>query len=73
MKQVGSRREPPIALQASGAGLRDGARFSETVARLAGIGFVPKGVYRFKSHEAANRHDLECLARAMARLAAQRA
>ena len=73
MKQVGSRREPPLSIEGAGSLLEEGARFSEAVSRLSGVGYVPKGVYRFASHEAANRHDLECIARAMARLAAGRA
>jgi hypothetical protein len=73
MKQVGIRRERPIAMQASGTALADGARFCETMARLAGIGLMRQGVYRFKSHQAANALDDDCLARAMGRLAARRA
>ena len=60
-------------MRASGALLSNGARFSEAVSRIARTAFIPKGVYRFKSHEAANRYDQDCLARAMGRLAAERA
>lgn len=73
MRQVGSRREPAVSIEASGALLAEGARFSETVSRLAVTAYIPKGVYRFESHEAANQHDRECLARAMASRAAKRA
>ena len=73
MRQVGLRREPALSPEASGSLLAEGARFSETVSRLARIAYIPKGVYRFESHEAANRHERECLARAMARSAAKRA
>jgi len=73
MKRVGRRLEPPpIAAKPSGALLAEGARFSESMARLAPVGIMPKGVYRYKSHEEANRHAQECLARAMARLAWER-
>ena len=73
MRQVGSRRERPLSIEGAGSLLAEGARFSESVWQLSGAGYVPKGVYRFASHEAANRHELECIARAMARLAARRA
>jgi hypothetical protein len=58
---------------ASGTLLAEGARFSESVWQLAPIAFIAKGVYRFKSHESANRFDQDCLAAAMASLAARRA
>ncbi len=72
MKTVGSRRETALALRPSGALLAEGARFSESVAAWSTSTFIPKGVYRYKSHEEANRHALECLARGMARLAGSR-
>ena len=72
MKTVGKRRERPLAIVATGALLAEGSRLSESVAALAQSTFVPKGVYRYKSHEDANRHHLDCLAHGMGRLAAQR-
>ena len=72
MKQVGSRREPQMTTQASGVSLKQGARFSEAMSQLSRSTFVPKGVYRFGSHEEADRHRQDCLARGMGRLAAGR-
>ena len=72
MRQVGSRREPAIAEQASGLLLIEGARFNEAIARLARMSFVPKGVYRFKTHDAANCHVAECLVRGMGMRALKR-
>jgi len=72
MKRVGSKRERPLAINASGDLLAEGARFSETISRLSKSTFVPKGVYRFRSHEAANRHAEDCLVEGMGRLAAAR-
>ena len=69
MKQVGSRSEPRIALTASGSLLSEGARFNEAVSRLSLSTFVPKGIYRFRSHEAANQHADDCLIRGMAFMA----
>src|SRR3954467_4616243 len=63
MRTVGIRREPQITGHASGDALITGARFSESLSRLAPSTFIPKGVYRFKSHEAANKHQQDCLAR----------
>jgi hypothetical protein len=73
MRQVGSRREKGLALNANGELLIEGARFSEAVSGLSQSTFVPKGIYRFRSHEAANRHAEDCLVRGMGRLAAARA
>ena len=63
MKTIGSRRQPEMAA---------GARFSESIAHLAKSTFIPKGIDRFKSHEAANKHQQDCLARGMGLLAAAR-
>jgi hypothetical protein len=72
MRKVGNRLEPVVVEQASGSLLVQAARFSETLSRLAPCGFMPKGVYRYASHEEANRHQEECLVRGMGLLAAQR-
>ena len=73
MRQVGSRHERPLARNASGQLLIEGARFSEAVSHLAQTTFIPKGVYRFHSQEDANRQQERCLILGMARRAAQRA
>jgi hypothetical protein len=72
MRQVGTRREPEVVRQASGRLLAEGALFNEAVSRLAPTTFVPKGVYRFRTHDEANRHRLDCLVRGMGRLALER-
>ena len=72
MRRVGSRCEPVVAEQASGVLLAEGARFNEAISRLAPTTFVPKGVYRYKTHEDANRHEMDCLVRGMGLLAAKR-
>ena len=72
MKHIGQRREPTLSPSASGKLLAEGALFNESIARIAPSTFMPKGVYRFKSHEEANRHAQDCLAQGMARLAAGR-
>ena len=71
MKQVGSRRFPDINLQASGLLLKQGALFNEALTHLAPSTFVPKGVYRYSSHLAANQHALECLSLGMGKKAAE--
>lgn len=72
MKTVGNRHESGMAALATGALLAEGARFSESVSHLAKTTFVPKGVYRYKYHEAANQHAQDCLVQGMAQLAAER-
>ena len=72
MRQVGSRLEPELVERASDLLLAEGARFNEAVSRLAPTTFIPKGVYRFRSHDDANRHQLDCLVRGMGQLAMSR-
>lgn len=63
---------PTMKARLGGQLLAAGARFNEAVARLSPSTFVPKGVYRFKSHEEANRQEADWLAQGMALLAAER-
>jgi hypothetical protein len=74
MKTVGWRKARPISMIASGALLLEGARFNDEMHRLptGGVTFIPKGVYRFKTHEDAWRHQLDCLAGGMAKIAWER-
>ncbi len=72
MRQVGSKRVRNLAMNASGVSLAEGARFNEAIAKLSQSTFVPKGIYRFRSHDAANRHAEDCLVLGMGRLAATR-
>ena len=72
MKIIGKRRESTMTARAAGALLAEGARFSESISYLAKTTFIPKGVYRFKSHEAANQHEQDCLVRGMGQLATER-
>ena len=75
MRTIGQRKERPVGLLASGVLLAEGARFNDELRRLptGDTTFIPKGVYRFKTHEEANQHQLDCLARGMAGLASERA
>ncbi len=72
MITVGHRRERPIAMQADGTLLVEGARFSEAIAHLAKSTFISKGVYRFRSHKDANKQQEDCLAQGLGKLAAER-
>lgn len=63
MKTIGHRRTPPLTAQASGAQLAMGAQFSETLASFNPSLGIAKGIYRYPTHEAANQHWLECVAR----------
>jgi len=69
MKTVGHRRPRGIARHPSGELLAEGARANEALLSFpAGdAGFIPKGVYYFRTLAEANRHWDECLAKAMAR------
>lgn len=74
MRVVGRRSERRITFHASGESLREVARLIETSIRLSGGGstFIPKGVYRFRTHEEADRQRAECLAAGMAMLVSAR-
>jgi hypothetical protein len=73
MKVVGKRKLRAVELRPSGFLLRESARINEGYERLhGGSTFIPKGVYRFRTLHEANVHRESCLARGMARLAAQR-
>ena len=73
MITVGPRRERPIARQGDGTLLAEGARFGKAIAYLAKSTSIPKGVYRFRSYLEANTQQIDCLAKGMGRLAAERA
>jgi len=75
MRTVGHRKERSITFSASADLLAEGGRFNDDIHRLptGDCTFIPKGVYRFKSHEDANRFDLDCLIRGMAHIAQERA
>lgn len=73
MITVGHRHERPIVEQADGTLLAEGARFSETIAHLSTSTFIPKGVYRFRSHKDANTQQEDCMVQGIGRLAAERA
>lgn len=71
MRIIGSRREAPISFSASAVLLAEGARFNDEIHRLptGNATFIPKGVYRFSSHEEANRQWEDCLVHGMAKAA----
>jgi hypothetical protein len=71
---VGKRRERAISFAASGTMLAEGARFNDEMHRLPSGGKtgIPKGVYRFATHEDANEHWLRCVCRVVAQTALER-
>lgn len=74
MRTVGHRKDPPIVFSASAALLAEGARFNDETHRLptGDTTFIPKGVYRFKTLEEADRHDLDCVVAGMVQIALRR-
>ena len=71
MKTVRSRHEPAIAVSASGDKLAAAARWNDEMNRRMPGGrttAIPKGLYRFKTLEDADRHRMECEARRIARV-----
>ena len=74
MRTIGLRKERPITCSASASLLAEGAHFNDEIHRLptGNTTFIPKGVYRFKTFEDANRHEANCLAQGMAGIALDR-
>jgi hypothetical protein len=74
MHTIGQRKPRSISFSASGALLAEGARFNDELHQLptGSQCFIPKGVYRFKTHAEANLFDQKCLAKGMARIALER-
>lgn len=74
MRTIGKRKESPIIFSASSSLLLEGASFNDEIHRLptGNSSLIPKGVYHFKTHEAANAHQLNCLIEGMAKIALNR-
>lgn len=74
MRIVGHRKERQISFTASAALLAEGARFNDEIHRLptGNTTYIPKGIFRFKTHEQANRHQQDCLVEGMAQIALER-
>jgi len=74
MRIIGYRKEHPITFSASSALLTEGAFFNDEIHLLptGNTTFIPKGIFRFKSHEAANQHQQDCLIEAMVQIALER-
>jgi len=71
MRIVGRKSEPLPTSSASGEALMRAASFNEMMQSImpyGKIGCIPKGIYRFKNHEEANRQQEECLVRHMAKI-----
>lgn len=75
MRTIGHRKERPITFSASAELLAEGARFNDEIHRLptGNRTFIPKGIFRFKSHEDARRQQMNYLIEGMARIAQERA
>lgn len=73
MRQVGTKSEIKAQGLPSGAAIASAAEFGMTISQLAGgSSFVPKGLYRFKTHEEAALKDSDWLAQGMAKIAMER-
>jgi hypothetical protein len=73
MRQVGTRKEATVQPIPSAEALVAGAQFSMSISQLAGGStFVPKGLYRFHTHEDAQDKAASWLAAGMARMALDR-
>lgn len=74
MKSIGRRSFPQLALHPSGARLRAACAVNDPVSALLPGGRVaaPKGVYRFRTMDEANRQQAAWLAQAMAEAYAAR-
>lgn len=75
MRIIGKRQQRPITFNASAEAFLEGVKFNDEIHRLptGNSSFIPKGIYRFKTHEEANLHQEMCLAKGMALIALERA
>ena len=60
MKVAGKRKERSITFHADGALLREGALFNTEMQNMQSTFRFPRGVFRYKSHEEADRHMMDC-------------
>lgn len=58
---VGISRIREIRIEARGEWLREGAQFSTDMQKLPAVFRFPRGVFRYKSHDEANRHWFEAV------------
>lgn len=67
MRTIGHRKERAISFSTSAALLVEGAGSNDEIHRLptGQSTLIPKGVFRFKTHEDANRHQRDCLVQGM--------
>lgn len=73
MRQVGTRKESSVQALADAKALVASAEFSMSIGQLAGGStFVPKGLYRFHTHEEAALKNEAWLAAGMALIALER-
>lgn len=73
MRKVGTRKEATVQPLPHATALASGAEFSMSISQLAGGStFVPKGLYRFRTHEEAQEKTASWLAAGMARIALER-
>ncbi len=65
MKIVGKRKERGITFHADGDLLREGALFNTEMQKMQSTFRFPRGVFRYKTHEEADRHMMECVVNSM--------
>ena len=75
MRIVGDRKQRVISLSARPDLLIEGARFNDEIHRIPGgeMTCIPKGVYRFKTHEQANQQQEKYIIAGIVQLARERA
>lgn len=61
MKVAGKHKEREISFHASGDLLREGALFNTEMQKMQSTFRFPRGVYRYHTHEEADRHMAECV------------
>lgn len=72
-RTVGNKKERPLTFEANAELFKQGCKFNADMIKMFNIKTgIPKGVYHFKTHAEANKHQEECLAKYMAKLAIER-
>ena len=68
MKTIGHRKIRRINYNATGASLLEGALFNDAIHNLptGNTTYFPRGIYRYHSHDDANKHWNECIIKGIA-------
>ncbi len=72
IRTVGRRKTQHVSSKPSADKLKKGILFTEEMGKLCPVKQVPKGVYHFKGHDEMNKHEMDCVVKAMKKMKKER-